>query len=51
MDKGLVSKVNKQLTKVDIKKNGQMTETDIIIWPQVKLQGENTAPPISRKLD
>jgi len=30
MDKGLISKVNKQLTKVNIKKkNGQMTKIDI----------------------
>ena len=24
--------------------------TSTIVWPQVKLQGENTAPPINRKL-
>ena len=25
--------------------------TSTIVWPQVKKQGENTAPPINRKLD
>ena len=39
------------LVFVLMKKVAITTITPTIVWSQAKLQGENTAPPINRKLD
>ena len=39
------------LVEVLLKEVAIATITPTVVWPWAKLQGENTAPSISRKLD